>query len=57
MPGRGTDFDAIRRHHVSVTPILIDLTRYTALDKVASWLKGASAISMPSDRAQGGSQS
>ena len=55
--GPGTDFDAIRRHHVSVTPILIDLTRYTALDKVASWLKGASAISMPSDRAQGGSQS
>lgn len=55
--GAGTDFDAIRRHHVSVTPILIDLTRYTALDKVASWLKGDSAISIAPDVAQGGGQS
>lgn len=54
--GAGTDFDAIRRHFVSVTPILVDLTRYTALDKVASWLKGVSAITAAPDRTQGGGQ-
>jgi 5'-nucleotidase len=37
--GEGTDFHAIRRHCVSVTPLHVDLTRYTALDQVASWLK------------------
>src|SRR6266566_3008013 len=37
--GPGTDFDAIRRHCVSITPLHVDLTRYTALDHVASWLK------------------
>ncbi|MEW6352912.1 MAG: 5'/3'-nucleotidase SurE [Pseudomonadota bacterium] len=37
--GPGTDFHALRNHYVSVTPILVDLTRYTALDKVASWLQ------------------
>ncbi|MEO5702983.1 MAG: 5'/3'-nucleotidase SurE, partial [Gammaproteobacteria bacterium] len=36
--GPGTDFHAIRNNYVSLTPILVDLTRYTALDKVASWL-------------------
>lgn len=38
--GPGTDFHAIRYNRVSVTPIQIDLTRYTALDQVANWLKG-----------------
>lgn len=38
--GPGTDFDAIRRRCVSVTPIQIDLTRYNALDQLAGWLKG-----------------
>lgn len=38
--GPGTDFHAIRYNRVSVTPIHIDLTRYTALDQVASWLQG-----------------
>ncbi|ALP52803.1 stationary phase survival protein SurE [Candidatus Tenderia electrophaga] len=38
--GPGTDFHAIRYNRVSVTPIQIDLTRYTALDQVASWLHG-----------------
>ncbi|MFZ5593327.1 MAG: 5'/3'-nucleotidase SurE [Pseudomonadota bacterium] len=38
--GPGTDFHAIRNNRVSVTPIHVDLTRYTALDKVASWLTG-----------------
>ena len=37
--GPGTDFDAVRRHCVSVTPLHVDLTRYTALDHVASWLE------------------
>jgi 5'-nucleotidase len=37
--GEGTDFYAIRRRCVSITPLHVDLTRYTALDQVASWLK------------------
>mgnify|MGYP000548328502 FL=1 len=37
--GPGTDFDAIRRGAVSVTPLQIDLTRYDAIDGVANWLK------------------
>lgn len=36
--GPGTDFDAIRRCCVSITPLLVDLTRFAALDQVASWL-------------------
>ena len=36
--GPGTDFDAIRRAYVSVTPIHVDLTRYQALDQVAGWV-------------------
>jgi len=38
--GPGTDFHAIRYNRVSVTPIQIDLTRYSALDQVANWLQG-----------------
>lgn len=38
--GPGTDFHAVRRKRVSITPIHVDLTRYTALDKVANWLEG-----------------
>lgn len=37
--GAGTDFHAIEHGIVSVTPLHVDLTRYTALDKVASWLR------------------
>lgn len=37
--GPGTDFDAVRRRAVSITPLHVDLTRYTALDQIASWLK------------------
>ena len=37
--GPGTDFHAIRHNCVSITPLHVDLTRYTALDQVASWLK------------------
>lgn len=37
--GPGSDFHAVRRGFVSVTPLHVDLTRYAALDHVASWLK------------------
>ncbi len=36
--GPGTDFDAVRRRRISITPIHVDLTRYQALEKVASWV-------------------
>jgi 5'-nucleotidase len=36
--GPGTDFDAIRRKFISVTPIHVDLTRYQALNQVAGWM-------------------
>ena len=39
--GPGTDFDAIRRKAVSVTPLQIDLTQYDAIDGVATWMQGA----------------
>jgi len=38
--GPGTDFNAIRRGCISVTPIQIDLTRYTAIDNLSQWLQG-----------------
>jgi len=38
--GPGTDFDAINRGCVSVTPIQVDLTRYRALEQVAGWIRG-----------------
>ncbi|UCH52924.1 MAG: 5'/3'-nucleotidase SurE [Pseudomonadota bacterium] len=37
--GPGTDFFAIKRSYISVTPLHVDLTRYTALDPAATWLK------------------
>ena len=37
--GEGTDFLAIKRNRVSVTPLQIDLTRYGQLDAVKEWLK------------------
>ena len=37
--GPGTDFYAIHHRSVSITPLHVDLTRYTALDQVATWLK------------------
>ena len=36
--GPGTDFDALRRGFVSITPIHVDLTRFQALDQVAGWV-------------------
>jgi len=38
--GPGTDFDAVRRGYISITPIHVDLTRYQALEKVAGWVDG-----------------
>lgn len=38
--GPGTDFDAIERNAISITPMQVDLTRYQALDSVAGWIEG-----------------
>lgn len=38
--GPGTDFHALRTGNISITPIHVDLTRYQALDQVASWVDG-----------------
>lgn len=38
--GPGTDFAAIERGYVSVTPIEVDLTRYSALEQIAGWVRG-----------------
>ncbi|MFP7722758.1 5'/3'-nucleotidase SurE [Lysobacter sp. A3-1-A15] len=38
--GPGTDFHAVRTGHISITPIQVDLTRYQALEQVASWVDG-----------------
>ena len=35
--GPGTDFDAIARNAVAITPIVTDLTRYVAMERTASW--------------------
>lgn len=41
--GPGTDFHAVRTGHISITPIHVDLTRYQALEQVASWVDGLAA--------------
>ncbi len=38
--GPGTDFNAVRRGCVSVTPLQVDLTRYAALETLSQWLTG-----------------
>ncbi|GAB6195180.1 5'/3'-nucleotidase SurE [Lysobacter xanthus] len=38
--GPGTDFHAVRRGCVAITPIHVDLTRYQALEQVAGWVGG-----------------
>ncbi len=40
--GPGTDFDAVRRGFISITPLHVDLTRFKALDKVSSWTRAMS---------------
>lgn len=36
--GPGTDFHAVRQDYVSVTPLQVDLTRHSVLEKVDEWL-------------------
>jgi len=36
--GPGTDFHAVRNGRVSVTPLNVDLTRYSAMEQVAGWV-------------------
>ena len=38
--GRGTDFHAVRAGYISVTPLLVDLTRHAAIDQTRGWLRG-----------------
>jgi 5'-nucleotidase len=37
--GEGTDFYAVTNHFVSVTPLQIDLTKYSEVKQVSDWLK------------------
>lgn len=37
--GQGTDFYAVERNRVSVTPLQIDLTRYDQQDLIKTWLR------------------
>jgi len=36
--GEGTDFYAVQNGYISITPIHIDLTRYSAIDATKAWL-------------------
>lgn len=36
--GPGTDFHAVAVNRISITPLLVDLTRYAALTRVGDWL-------------------
>ncbi len=38
--GPGTDFHAVRQNRVSLTPLSVDLTRYMAMEQLASWVDG-----------------
>ncbi len=38
--GPGTDFNAVRQNRVSLTPLNVDLTRYPAMEQLASWVEG-----------------
>ncbi len=38
--GEGTDFNALQKQRISVTPIHIDLTRHRAIKKMGDWLCG-----------------
>jgi 5'-nucleotidase len=37
--GPGTDFHAISQRRVSITPLLVDLTRYAAMDRLSAWAR------------------
>jgi 5'-nucleotidase len=36
----GSDFHAVSRGHVSVTPLHLDLTNHSSMPKIASWFSG-----------------
>lgn len=38
--GEGTDFDAINRGYVSITPLQIDMTQYNIFEKLSDWING-----------------
>ena len=38
--GPGTDFHAIKNNNVSITPLQVDLTRYSVIDELTSWVEG-----------------
>ncbi len=37
--GPGTDFHAVRSGYVSVTPLQVDLTRHSAIERLQGWMK------------------
>ena len=37
--GDGTDFEALERGAVAITPLKVDLTRHEALSQVGEWIK------------------
>ena len=47
--GPGTDFDAVNRGYISITPIHVDLTRYQALEQVAGWVSEISTSARAGD--------
>lgn len=38
--GSGTDFYAVKRNKVSITPIQIDMTNYAAFERIETWISG-----------------
>ncbi|MBM2829979.1 MAG: 5'-nucleotidase SurE [Gammaproteobacteria bacterium] len=40
--GPGTDFYAVKNNNVSITPLHVDLTLYSALDELTQWVEGIS---------------
>lgn len=38
--GEGTDFYAVANNQVSLTPLQVDITRYSQMDAVSQWLNG-----------------
>ena len=37
--GPGTDFHAVEQHRVSITPLLVDLTRHSVVDRLTDWAR------------------
>lgn len=37
--GIGTDFNAVQNGYVSITPLQVDLTHYSAFERVSDWIK------------------